>query len=323
MSQLLAEFGLSLPFGGPGGGGGVTEARSTPSGVKLLLVLLLGRGVIATAREFVGVKAGLNGSGTGGELSRSGSVGSTQSIGGYIDCNYIIERQLDTSPMPLMLKVIVLTLMYYEGLWDLRHALQEYSSQAAVGGEGSGGAAGAGEGSGGAAAGGEGVAAGAAAAAAGQGSWAAAAAGEAAVAGAARGGAVAGTEVLLLRLLQLPLQGLPEAVVQQLDRVKSKWPREVLREMQLPAAAAQQKELLQDLLLVVEVLLEEVPFPVGCSNTACVSMKGISENTAAGKACAGCKVVRYCSRECQVVHWKSHKRLCKRLQEEQGKEGVQ
>ena len=307
--------------GGEGRGGGGREAQSTSRGVKLLLVLLLGRGVLATARELVGVKA------VGKSVAKGGDSSSRSCEGGgdYIDCRFGIEGQYVNSPFPLMLQVIVLTLRYYKGLSDLRRALENSSSQeAAERGEGRGSAAAAaaaGEGRGAvtAAAAGEGRGeAAATAAAAGEKGGAVAAAGEGGGAAAARGGNVAGREVLPNSLAQLPLRGLPEAVLQQLDRVESKWPWEVLRDMQLSAAAAQQKELLQDLLLVVEVLLEEVPLPVGCSNMACVNLEGMSETRAAGKWCSGCKVVRYCSRECQVAHWRSHKGLCKRLQEEQG-----
>jgi hypothetical protein len=275
--------------------------------VKLLLVLLMGRGILATARVFERVTAA--GAKRGRDTEKASSICSS---GGYIDCNMVIEGQFDTSPMPRMLKVIVLTLLYYQGLWDLRHALEESSRKAAA-------AAGRDptktQPATATAAGGDSVTT-TTPAAAGVGENIATTT-PAAPAAAGGGGGVAGTEVLPKRLLQLPLTGLPAAVTAQLDQVKSKWPRDVLRDFQLPAAPAAQEDLLQDLLLVVEVLLEEVPLPVGCSNTACVKLKGLSENLAASKGCVGCKVVRYCGRECQVAHWKSHKGLCKRLQEEQ------
>lgn len=31
----------------------------------------------------------------------------------------------------------------------------------------------------------------------------------------------------------------------------------------------------------------------------------------AHKLCGGCEVVRYCSRECQVLDWPQHKKICK------------
>jgi len=70
-----------------------------------------------------------------------------------------------------------------------------------------------------------------------------------------------------------------------------------------------------------------VPCTLGCSNPACVNVSGESEVSVSNKACLGCKVVYYCSRECQVVHWKVHKSLCKQLQgqleEEQKMQGRQ
>ena len=65
------------------------------------------------------------------------------------------------------------------------------------------------------------------------------------------------------------------------------------------------------------LLVLEVPVPVGCSNPRCTDLSGGSELTAASKACSGCKVVRYCSRACQVAHCKQ------RLQQEQdGRKGT-
>ena len=32
------------------------------------------------------------------------------------------------------------------------------------------------------------------------------------------------------------------------------------------------------------------------------------------KSCSRCKRVRYCSRECQVKDWKTHKKFCKEVQ---------
>ena len=76
----------------------------------------------------------------------------------------------------------------------------------------------------------------------------------------------------------------------------------------------QQRELLLDLLQLGQVLLVEVLCTLGCSNPACVNFSGESEVSTSNKACTGCKVVYYCSRECQVAHWKVHKTLCKQLQ---------
>ena len=52
---------------------------------------------------------------------------------------------------------------------------------------------------------------------------------------------------------------------------------------------------------------------IGCSNPACVNLKGASEVKVSCKACPGCKVVYYCSRKCQVVHWTVQKGICKKL----------
>ena len=136
------------------------------------------------------------------------------------------------------------------------------------------------------------------------------------------------------RLAKLPQQGLPAAVVDQLNYVNSK--HQELAEKVGPAQAMsyvlglqekQQRELLRDLLQLGQVLLVEVPCTLGCSNPACVNVSGESEVSTSNKACTGCKVVYYCSRECQVAHWKVHKTLCKQLQgqseEEQTVQGRQ
>ena len=34
------------------------------------------------------------------------------------------------------------------------------------------------------------------------------------------------------------------------------------------------------------------------------------------QSCAGCRVAKYCDRECQKVHWKAHKKICAALQKE-------
>ena len=45
--------------------------------------------------------------------------------------------------------------------------------------------------------------------------------------------------------------------------------------------------------------------PRVCDNEGCSNVGDIR------KRCGKCFVARYCSRECQVAHWKSHKRQCK------------
>ena len=46
------------------------------------------------------------------------------------------------------------------------------------------------------------------------------------------------------------------------------------------------------------------------THTACFECGG---TLAERKVCAKCKVARYCSKECQTAHWRSHKALCKKL----------
>ena len=114
----------------------------------------------------------------------------------------------------------------------------------------------------------------------------------------------------------LPLQGLPEAVLKQLDWIWGVW-----RENDLASGLtgeAEQRCLLQDVLLLLKLLVQEVALPLGCSNLKCVSMNGASEVAAASKSCSGCKVVRYCSMECHVAHWGEHRPLCKQLQQQTG-----
>ena len=123
------------------------------------------------------------------------------------------------------------------------------------------------------------------------------------------------------RLANVPQEGLPAAVVDQLNYIHSK--HQELAETVGSAQAMgyvqglqedEQQELLMDLLQLGQVLLVEVPCTLGCSNPACVNVSGESEVSTSNKACTGCKVVYYCSRECQVAHWKVHRTLCKQLQ---------
>jgi len=45
--------------------------------------------------------------------------------------------------------------------------------------------------------------------------------------------------------------------------------------------------------------------------------EGFEGDTVKLKACSGCGVTRYCSRECQIEHWKvGHKKVCKQLKSE-------
>ena len=53
-----------------------------------------------------------------------------------------------------------------------------------------------------------------------------------------------------------------------------------------------------------------------CGNPRCASLEGASEAAARGHKCSGCRLVRYCSRQCSVADWPQHKLCCKLLQQE-------
>ena len=117
------------------------------------------------------------------------------------------------------------------------------------------------------------------------------------------------------RFSRLPQHGLPEAVVKLLHRDSSMRVVDDLRKG-VGLAWEGQQQYLREVVELCEVLQQEVPSPVGCNDPECVDFKGVSEITASCKTCLGCGVARYCSRKCQVGHWKVHKGACKRLQKE-------
>ena len=83
---------------------------------------------------------------------------------------------------------------------------------------------------------------------------------------------------------------------------------------QLVGNQEQQLQLLRDLIVLFQVLLAEVPFPMGCNTPACARLDGLSEVKASTtKVCTGCKVACYCSEACQHEHWEQHRAACKRL----------
>ena len=110
------------------------------------------------------------------------------------------------------------------------------------------------------------------------------------------------------RLGKLPSDQLPEPVLLQLFKLQEWREKELGVDQQLVA--------IEELRRLCLLLLAEVPIPLGCSNPACVNLARKSEGDSglADKWCSGCKLARYCSRECQVTHWKrDHYAMCKKL----------
>ena len=121
--------------------------------------------------------------------------------------------------------------------------------------------------------------------------------------------------LLSQRLVHVPTS-LPPSVASHVEHMRSSY-IEKMRNMGREYLARQSRQgklqLLQDLLRLAQLLLVEVPCTIGCSNPAYVDRRGVFEVKVSCKACTGCKVVYYCSRECQVAHWKVHKGICKKL----------
>ena len=150
------------------------------------------------------------------------------------------------------------------------------------------------------------------------------------VSSSAAAGAGAGADVSCLttrkRLSRLPLQGLPEAVTTQLDKCSNL--RRVCLQSSATAAAEELTELIagdgieglqnfgREMVVLFELLLEEVPSPLGCNNPGCSNLSGFTEADEAGSVCTRCHEARYCSRQCQVDHWEQHKKACRRLRKQ-------
>jgi len=71
-----------------------------------------------------------------------------------------------------------------------------------------------------------------------------------------------------------------------------------------------------ELMTALGLALNSFAFPTACNNPHCSNLAGPSELllvSGRGNMCAGCRVARYCSRDCQRQHWKQHKPACKAL----------
>ena len=121
---------------------------------------------------------------------------------------------------------------------------------------------------------------------------------------------------LAARSAHLPAAGYPNPSgwLQQLHAAASK-----------AAAAAQQAEA-EAVAAQCAVLVQELralggasclfAVPLFCNNPRCMSLHGETEvSLVSGRACvcSGCRVARYCGRECLRQHWKQHKPVCKAL----------
>jgi hypothetical protein len=98
-------------------------------------------------------------------------------------------------------------------------------------------------------------------------------------------------------------------------------------QQQLQALLAAQQETQQGLtdaslaalvqqLQAIGAMLSNIPVPHFCNNPACGNISGPTEvQLVSGRSCvcAGCRMGRYCGRDCQRAAWKQHKPVCKAL----------
>jgi ATP-dependent RNA helicase DHX37/DHR1 len=69
----------------------------------------------------------------------------------------------------------------------------------------------------------------------------------------------------------------------------------------------------------------QLPAATLCCNPGCVNLQGASEAAllGPGSRCSGCKVARFCSKECSMAAWKAgHKAVCKRLKADAAADGA-
>jgi hypothetical protein len=66
-----------------------------------------------------------------------------------------------------------------------------------------------------------------------------------------------------------------------------------------------------------QALCNLLPTELACNNPSCGRFEGLSEMqgvSGKGRVCGGCKVARYCCKECATAHWKAgHRAVCKRI----------
>ena len=77
-------------------------------------------------------------------------------------------------------------------------------------------------------------------------------------------------------------------------------------------------DLARQLVQLGEGLVAELPLLYCCNNPRCVNLGMVSEVQlvmGTSSRCSGCRAAAYCSRRCQVAHWKQgHKEVCKRME---------
>ena len=112
-----------------------------------------------------------------------------------------------------------------------------------------------------------------------------------------------------------------QGVCQQLVMLQERWQAacEALQQQPEPAEALV-TELVGELSHVLRAfgaaVSSALPVPHFCNNPGCRNVSGDSEVAlVSGRSCicAGCKVARYCGRNCQRACWKVHKSVCQTL----------